>query len=119
MNFLTKAITAAAVAFSGMTLIYGDAEYAAVGPVSVQTDMLMKIVPVLAAVVWPVLSKKWPVIASTLSLALRMIQYRNPEIANLLSNVDSLTVHAKSNGDDAMAKNCEEIRAKLIERVQK
>ena len=117
-TFLIRAVCVAAVAFSGLTLTYGDSEYAAVGPVSVTTEMLMKVVPGLAALVVPLIMQKWPALASMARFAVLILKYRNPELATALEKITSLEVIAKQAGDTEAIAACGTLRTKLLSNVE-
>lgn len=117
-TFLIRAVCVAAVAFSGLTLTYGGSEYAAVGPVSVTTDMLMKVVPGIAALVVPLIMQKWPAITSMVKFAILILKYRNPEIATALENVTSLETLAKQAGNAEAIAACGTLRNQLLSNVE-
>lgn len=115
VSFLLRGLSAAAVAFTVMKLTYGSTEYAAVGPLSVSVDMLMKVVPGLMGVVFPLVVQKWPALASFANLVFAILKYRSPETASMLGKVSALEVYAEQQGSSAMRSACKALRDGILQ----
>jgi hypothetical protein len=116
--FLVRGLSAAAISYTTMKLTYGSAEYAAVGPLSISVDTLLKAVPGFFGVIVPVIAQKWPAVASLVNLALAIVRYRSPEAASLLGKVSALEVHAMQTGDEKTQAACATIRDQILKSVK-
>lgn len=114
LSFALRAGSAAAISFSALTLLYSGSEYAAIGSVSVSVDMLLKAVPTIAAVVYPLLVQKWPSLAGLATLVFNIIKYRSPETASMLSKLSALEVYAQQQGCAKMQGDCERLRSAIL-----
>lgn len=66
MKKILAGLGAAGFAYALIALIYGHAEYAAAGPISIPVDWLQKIGPVVFGVFWPLITSRYPVAAKVI-----------------------------------------------------
>jgi len=108
------AISAAAITFSALHLLYGNAEYAAVGPAHIQVETLTQILTALSAIVAPVVMKKWPVAYGVLKLVIDIIRYRDPAVAKALSRLSAVEAYAHQENNPVAVALCEQLRSLLL-----
>jgi hypothetical protein len=110
-NAITKAVTAGAVTYTVLSVVYGDAQYAAYGPVQVATEDIFKVVPVLASILYPLIASQWPRAARWVGLIRDAFKYQPPEKARIMRNVGEIEGMVDPGSDIAIY--CQEIREEL------
>lgn len=105
----------AAVVYALLNLWFGNAEYAAVGPAELPTGQLEAILPMLAAVLYPLVTKKWPIVKMILDL----FKYQPPKIPDLLGLITRFEQHAVDTDDDELLALCADQRAVLLSQQRK
>lgn len=118
---LSRAVAAAAVAYSIISLIYGQAEYAAVGSVEFDTSWIETLIPAIAAIAYPLLSKfvpGWSIISKTLSWVLPKPDADTPAVTRhllqLIREINALEEQAAKAGNIDVVARCGVIRTGLI-----
>lgn len=113
-SFVKSAVTAAAMMFSVLKLSLGNAPFADFGVATVSTDLLSKLLPALAAVLFPILQAKWPAIASFAKLIYDIFVTKNPATASALQRTAALEAFAIDTGNEAIRGACQTIRDELM-----
>jgi len=119
-----KVISAAAVAYALVSYLYGRADYAAVGPYQFDTAWLEAAIPVLAGILYPLLSKfvpGWPAIA-------KIVQWVLPKpdgdggfldlLLELLDAVTEMEEMALMSGNTEVAEQCGNMRKALLNQIK-
>ena len=122
---LYKSISAAAVAYACVACVYGQAECAAIGSYQFSTSWIETVIPALAAVIYPFLSRfvpGWPAVSKLLSWVLPQPEDADHVVVRslleLLRAINALeeTAILQTNAD--LSEQCAQMRCALIQELK-
>ena len=121
MNYLKSMISTAAIVFAAATMYVGDSQYMEVpGVVSnAPTDLLTKYLPLVIGFIYPLLSSRFPQLASIVSFIGRFWKDNRDPIIKMLDQLAAAKQQAAKDGEVDVYLQLSSVEQSLVKRCKK
>lgn len=113
-SFIAKGLGSGGIVYAILNMVYGNAQYADFGITEVSTSTIQTWIPIIAAILYPVLSSKWPALASLLKAFIPQVSADE----SVLTQLNTIEIQAAKSGCQDSIDACCALRQATLNRLK-